>query len=556
MDSAAAAAPAPIRPLDDHLVNQIAAGEVIERPASVVKELVENAIDAGATRIDVELADGGIELITVTDDGCGIAAEQLEHAFRRHWTSKLGSAAELAAIASLGFRGEALASIAAVAEVVATSRTATARHAWSITIDGGTAGAPRAARGNRGTRIEVRRLFHRVPARRRFLKQPRTELLHVQRLIRQYAVARPDLAFSLDQPGARGLRLRAADDGGEARWRTLFGQGFLARAHAVDERTAGVTVRGWVGGPALATTQSELQYLALNGRVIRDRHLQHAIRLAYGDAVAPGRFPTYALALTMAPGAVDVNVHPAKLEVRFAELRTVHDVLLLAVRRALDHTAAGGAPASVAVAGPSAAHRPASGVAERTERYVPPVPAPVPRSGPDVAAAFGQVLAVVECRQLLFRRGDAVCLLDLERAWREVLERRLAGAAGASRPLLLPVRAALPSASRQQALSALGFAFEALGPAGGVLRAVPQVLPVLDGACLLAALDAQPADAPCASAVAAAAAHAACRASPGPGTRDALAALLAAAAAAGVDLDARVTRLTAAALARLDDAGE
>ncbi|MEQ9062515.1 MAG: DNA mismatch repair endonuclease MutL, partial [Gammaproteobacteria bacterium] len=513
----------PIRPLDDHLVNQIAAGEVIERPASVVKELIENAVDAGATRIDVELVEGGIERIVVTDDGCGITPGELPHAFRRHWTSKLARADELAAIGTLGFRGEALASIGAVAEVVATSRTADAPHAWSLELEGGVAGTPRAARGNRGTRIEVRRLFHRVPARRRFLKQPRTELLHVQRLVRQYAFARPDIVFSLTQPGARGLRLRAAGDD-DARWRTLFGQRFLAHAQAVHEAVDGVVVRGWIGGPELASTQSELQYLALNGRVIRDRQLQHAIRLAYGESIAPGRFPSYALALDIALGAVDVNVHPAKLEVRFAELRTVHDVLLLAVRHAL-------APAHAIDVSARGAPSPAAGtaVAEPAEAYVQAAtshPAPAVRAGPhaalepvrDVAGVLGQALAVVEGRYLLCRRAESVQVLDLERAWLTVLERRLAAAAGARRPLLLPVRAPLPPPARLAGLTALGFEFEPLGPAGAVLRAVPQVLPSVDGAALVAALAAQPAEAAPVAAVAAATARALCRGVPGAGT--------------------------------------
>jgi len=556
------AAPRSIRPLDDHLVNQIAAGEVIERPASVVKELVENAIDAGATRIDIELVDGGAEFIAVTDDGCGIRADELAHAFRRHWTSKIGAAADLDAIVSLGFRGEALASIAAVAEVVATSRTADARHAWRVALEAGKEPpAPRPARGNQGTRIEVRRLFHRVPARRRFLKQPRTEFLHVQRLVRQYAFARPDIAFSLNQPATRGLHLRAASGDADARWRTLFGRAFLARAVAIEEQADGIGVTGWIGGPELATAQSELQYLALNGRVIRDRHLQHAIRLAFGEAIAPGRFPAYALALTLAPGAVDVNVHPAKLEVRFAALRTVHDILLLAVRRALAGAAQTGAgePAAAATGGGAAGT-----VGEPVKRYVGAAASSSHRvaavrrgfdgiaAGPaDVGSVLGQVLAVVEGRQLLYRRGEHVFALDLEWAWRAVIAQRLATADGASRPLLLPVRATLPGDAACAALGALGFEFDVLGPAGAVLRAVPQVLPPLDHARLLDALEAGAADAAVAERVAAAAAIAIRGGKPGPAARETLAALLAGAAACGIDLHATATRLTAGALASL-----
>ncbi|MCB1749722.1 MAG: DNA mismatch repair endonuclease MutL, partial [Gammaproteobacteria bacterium] len=339
---------AAIRPLPEHLVNQIAAGEVVERPASVVKELVENSLDAGARRIDVELVDGGIERIVVSDDGSGIAAAELGAAFSRHWTSKLHDARELEALVSLGFRGEALASIAAVADVAVVTRTADDTHAWQVAAAAGAAlPPPRPARGNRGCRIEASALFARIPARRRFLKQARTEFLHVLRLMRHFAFARPEVAFSLSQAGARGLRVRPATYGVDApRWRAVFGAAFCQEAQVLDFMLDGIAVAGWVGGAALAGNHNDLQFIVLNGRIIRDRNLHHAVRAAYGESVPAGSYPAYALALSVAPDSVDVNVHPGKLEVRFADLRAVHDVPPTAVRRALPE--AGGRAGGVA----------------------------------------------------------------------------------------------------------------------------------------------------------------------------------------------------------------
>lgn len=472
-----AANPPAIRELPEHLINQIAAGEVIERPMSVVKELVENSLDAGATRIDIEITSGGIESIVVSDNGCGMSAESLAAAFRRHWTSKISRPGDLAHISSLGFRGEALASIAAVADVAVVSRAATAAHAWRyVPTSAQTAQAPIPASGNCGTRIEVRQLFNHVPARKRFLKQPRTEQLHVQRLVRQLIFAAPRTAFSLRiDAGARTDYPAATGYSSEPRWRQLFGQRFVAAARAVTAEIDGITIQGWLGDPEQAATSSEQQYLAINGRMVRDRQLSHAIRVAFGERIASGRFPAYALALNLPLDRIDVNVHPGKLEVRLLDLRTVHDVLASAVKHALGDLSATTAPVVPpqmprAVdenrAAYAASPRPATTKPQPQLQDVPPV------------------LALIEQRYLLLKSVGEIVVLDLEQLWREILLRRLASAdASEQRALLIPARVPLSSSLSEttlEALGKLGFHFETLGQAGQVMRAVPRVLPQLD----------------------------------------------------------------------------
>lgn len=478
----------PILPLSDHLINQIAAGEVVERPASVIKELVENSLDAGATRIDIDVGEGGLEYMTVSDDGSGMSGADIGAALRRHWTSKIAAVSDLASLVSLGFRGEALASIASVATIEIVTRQRGDAHGWKLVVAPGQApAAPLPHQANVGTRITVRDLFHNVPARRRFLKRARTEFLHIQQLVRQLAFARPAVALSLSQAGSRGLRLSAAELGVDgARWRSLFGADFAAVARYVTLEADGVSVRGWVGGPAQADSQSDGQFLSLNGRYVRDRHLAHAVRLAYGDAVATGRFPTYALAVTLAPSAVDVNVHPGKLEVRLADVRAVHDLLYVAVRRALE-AQIDGLPSVVEtrIAEPDSHYREA-----RSERASAPQ-APLVT----VAVQLGTPLALVDERHLLYRDGAEVRAIDLRLAWREVLRRRLmptTDTAADLRPLLIPERIAVNAPLWRhctlEMFSAYGFVLDDLGPAGYLLRAVPKVLPDLDWSKLFDAL--------------------------------------------------------------------
>ncbi|MBX9609593.1 MAG: DNA mismatch repair endonuclease MutL [Gammaproteobacteria bacterium] len=535
--------PARIQALPEHVINQIAAGEVIERPASVIKELVENALDAGASRIEVEVVEGGLESMTVSDDGCGIRGAELGAALKRHWTSKISRAQDLAALTSLGFRGEALASIAAVATVEIVTRERDEPHGWRLlSLPGQAPAPPTPHQANPGTRITVRELFHCVPARRRFLKRARTEFLHIHQLVRQLAFARPEVALSLAQPGSRGLRFAPGALGLDGpRWRALFGSAFLAGARPVSQSADGLEVRGWVGAAALADSQSDSQFLALNGRYVRDRQLAHAVRLAFGDALPAGRFPVYALALALDPGAVDVNVHPGKLEVRFVELRAVHDLLYAAVRRTLEDDAPEPPP-------------PAREVGE-TRADAQPLPAParaasVGRGTVEPPTAWRQpALALVDERFVLFRDGGAVRCLDLRATWEAVLSRRLAATDGEPRPLLVPERVSL-SATEVETLVDAGFDIDDLGPAGQRLRAVPRVLPNLAWGAFCAAFTRAPRRAPGAAMIAAAAAAALELGRDGMPSRRLLDELAQAAAAAGFDLRGAARVVDAALLAR------
>lgn len=330
--------PRTIRPLPTLLVNQIAAGEVIERPASVVKELVENALDAGAGRVAVELEQGGIELVRVSDDGCGISAEQLPLALAPHATSKIARAEDLERIGTLGFRGEAIASIASVSRMSIRSRTAEDPGASVIEAEGATVGPVRPAAGPVGTTVSVKNLFFNTPARRKFLRTVATEQGRCLDAVRDLAMAHPAVAFTVvcdgrtivDLPPGQSPRERALAILGEE----LAGQLLEAHADSFDD-ARGLALWGLVGLPAIARATAQAQHVFLNGRVIRDKTVQHAIKEAYRGLVEPGRHPTAVLMLEMDPGAVDVNVHPAKVEVRFRDSSLVHSVVLRAVREAL-----------------------------------------------------------------------------------------------------------------------------------------------------------------------------------------------------------------------------
>jgi len=327
-----------IRRLPPLLVNQIAAGEVIERPASVVKELVENCIDAGATRIEVDLDEGGIELIRVRDDGRGIATEELSLALASHATSKIREADDLDRIMTMGFRGEALASIASVARMRIVSKPREQAEAWEITGDGGDIGEPMPGSGAPGTVIEVRNLFFNTPARRKFLRTPTTERGRCLDWLTDLAMAHPAIGFVVRCDGK--LRLEApAGQGAFDRAITLLGKELRAELIEVSvdrfDDARGMTLWGLVGRPAIARATPRAQHVFLNGRTIRDRTIQHALREAFRGLIEPGRHPTAVLMIEMAPGSVDVNVHPAKLEVRFRDQSLVHQAVLHAVRDAL-----------------------------------------------------------------------------------------------------------------------------------------------------------------------------------------------------------------------------
>ncbi|HET6633067.1 MAG TPA: DNA mismatch repair endonuclease MutL [Rhodanobacteraceae bacterium] len=334
-----------IQPLPPDLINQIAAGEVIERPSSVVKELVENSLDAGARRIEVEIEAGGARLIRVTDDGGGIATEELPLAIAAHATSKIASFEQLERVRSMGFRGEALASLASVSRFALTSRRAGDATASRIEAAAGTVLGQQPAAHPPGTRVEVRDLFYNVPARRKFLRAERTEIGHIDELLKSLALSAQAVEFRLGHNG-RPLRLwRAARDEGDAAARVgeVLGEEFVERSLRIGQDAAGLRLSGWLGLPTASRGQADRQYFYVNGRLVRDRTVSHAVRQAYADVLFHGRHPAYALFLEIDPALVDVNVHPAKHEVRFRDQRLVHEFVYRTLDEALAATRAGAA---------------------------------------------------------------------------------------------------------------------------------------------------------------------------------------------------------------------
>ncbi|KXU90831.1 DNA mismatch repair protein MutL [Paraburkholderia monticola] len=349
--SSAAPAPRPLRaiqPLPDQLISQIAAGEVVERPASVVKELLENALDAGAQTLRILLDEGGVKRISITDDGCGIPENELVLALTRHATSKIRSLAELEAVATLGFRGEALASIASVAQMSITSRTADVPHA--VRIDAET-GVLSPAAGTQGTTIEVRELYFNTPARRKFLKSEQTELGHCLEQIRRAALARPDVAISVLHNGKAVEHWNASEP--PARVAKILGETFATAHLPLDESAGPLAIYGCAGLPTASRGRADQQYFFVNGRFVRDKLLTHAVRAAYEDVLHGERYPSYVLFLDLPPEGVDVNVHPSKIEVRFRDSRSIHQFVFHAVQRALARHA-GASPETTA--GGHAAH--------------------------------------------------------------------------------------------------------------------------------------------------------------------------------------------------------
>ena len=486
----------PIHRLPTGLIDQIAAGEVIERPASVVKELVENALDAGAHRIEIDLEQGGVELIRVRDDGGGIAAEELPLAIERHATSKIASFDDLVAVRTLGFRGEALPSIASVARVSLRSRTADASSASELRIEAGVLQEQRpAAQSGAGTTVEVRDLFFNVPARRRFLRTEATELAQVQRLVERLVLSRADVAFRL-RHGARTLidAAAAADPAaGEQRIAKLLGADFLGAARRIDQTIGPVRLHGWLGAPTAARAQGDQQFWFVNGRALRDRLLANAVRLGYRDVLYHGRHPAYVLHLELAPELVDVNAHPTKMEVRFRDSRQTHDAVFRLVQRALSQplqspVGAASAPHASLPApppGPQGGSREMWPPARLTGDWAlaqaiadaPPLPA---------AAGLGTAVAQLHGVYVLAQNSAGLVLVDAHAAHERVLYERFKAAQQqaplASQALLAPVVVKLREADLQRLLEdreqwrRAGFEFDELSPGQLAVRAAPALL--------------------------------------------------------------------------------
>ncbi len=328
----------PIRLLPDSLVNQIAAGEVVSRPAAVVKELVENSLDAKGSRIQVVTEAGGSRLVKVTDDGAGMPASELKLALTRHATSKIGSLTDLDQIRSMGFRGEALPSIAAVARLRLSSRTQDAGIATQIDVDNGRMGELRPAQGAPGTLVEVRDLFFAIPARRKFLKSERTENGQIEEILRAIALAQPSVGLTWVRDGHRVFELEPMEGDPAHRIGSVLGSSFVGSALTLDATASGLRLHGWVGLPTASRGQADRQFFFVNGRPVRDRVVAHAVRQAFADVLFHGRHPAFVLYLEIDPGEVDVNVHPAKSEVRFRQSRAVHDFLFRSLHGALAET--------------------------------------------------------------------------------------------------------------------------------------------------------------------------------------------------------------------------
>jgi DNA mismatch repair protein MutL len=428
-----------IHSLPAELVNQIAAGEVIERPASVVKELVENSLDAGARRIEIDIEQGGARLIRIRDDGGGIVADDLPLAVSAHATSKITSFDDLERVATLGFRGEALPSIASVSRFALTSRAAGESAAWRIEVDGGKPRAPMPAQHPQGTCVEVRDLFYNLPARRKFLRAERTEFGHIDELVKSIALARTGVEFRLGHNGKPVRMLKPARDASEQARRVadVLGDEFLASSLRIEHTAAGLRLHGWVGLPTASRAQADQQYFHVNGRLVRDRLVAHAVRQAYADVLFHGRHCAFVLFLELDPALVDVNVHPAKHEVRFREGRLVHDFLY----RTLDDALGGARAGSTSIAATGSESSPAPAL---------PRAAPMPPFGamPQRQAGLG----------LGFGLGVREPLADYAALFGQARSPFAAPASGAPGPGV----SSLPTNPQAQDIPPLGFALAQL----------------------------------------------------------------------------------------------
>ena len=495
-----------LRRLPEAVVNRIAAGEVVERPAAALKELVENAIDAGAGRIDCGLRAGGAAWISVDDDGAGIAAGDLALALERHATSKLADD-DLVDIRTLGFRGEALPSIGAVSRLTITSRAEGAEEAWRISVDNGGIGEPEPAARLRGTRVEAAGLFRAVPARLKFLKSARAEYLAAADMLKRLAMARPAIAFSLEHDGRRAWASLAAADP-LARLADVLGAEFAGNSVPVALEADGLRLSGHAGLPTWHRGTAQAQYLFVNGRPVRDRLLQGAVRAGYEELVPRGRFPVVALFLDVPPDRVDANVHPAKTEIRFRDAGRVRSLIVSALRRALaeeGHRAA--APAGFHMGGVGAAAAPLMGrfrpggtgappleLAERAAVWQAPLdpglqpsaPPPAPEAPEAAGLPLGAARAQLHDTYIVAQTGDGLVLVDQHAAHERLVLERMRRALADGRPprqaLLLPEVVELDEAgaerlaAKAEELGELGLVLERFGPEAVLVRETPAAL--------------------------------------------------------------------------------
>ena len=508
----------PIRELPDELVSQIAAGEVVERPASVVRELVDNALDAGARQVTVRLAAGGVRSVVVEDDGAGIPAAELPLALKRHATSKIGSLADLESVGTMGFRGEALAAIASVAEVSIVSRALDAPHAHRIDARSGE--LQPAARAT-GTTVEVNELFFSTPARRKFLKTDATELAHALDAVRRHALARPDVGFAVWHEGRLVAQWRAAPS--EQRLSDVLGADFIVASRALQAAAGPLRLSGRAGQPEAARARADTQYVFVNGRFVRDRLIAHAVRSAYEDQLHGSRQPAYALFIEIAPELVDVNVHPTKIEVRFRDGRAIHQAVQRAVVDALAPTRAAAPPPAAETPAPAAdtpyarwqasLPLPAPGVRESPAAWMPssheagttpqgsgglPTWAALygkaaTESAPAEARAWplGRAIAQIGGVYVLAENAQGLVVVDMHAAHERIVYERLKRAASEhaqlpAQPLLLPVSFAATAAelataeAEQAAPQALGLDITPLAAGTLVVRSRPAALPDAD----------------------------------------------------------------------------
>ncbi len=507
-----------IRLLPPELVNQIAAGEVIERASSVVKELVENSLDAGATRIEVDIEAGGARLIRVRDDGGGIHVDELPLAVASHATSKIGSFDDLEHVASMGFRGEALASVSSVARFALTSRARDQDTAFRIEVDGGKLQAARPAQHPQGTSVEVRDLFYNVPARRKFMRAERTEFAHIDDLLKSLALARSSVEFRLSHNGKPVRIWKAARDEQAALQRVaeVLGEEFPAQSLRIDHAAAGLHLSGWVGLPTASRAQADAQYFYVNGRLVRDRIVAHAVRQAYADVLFHGRHAAFVLYLELDPAGVDVNVHPAKHEVRFREQRLVHDFLFRTLHEALAQTRAGLGTLPATEPAPMASYAYATSASSNLATWpspssqsrlslgtreepladyaallgAPPSMAgthvPLPETAEGEAPPLGFAIAQLKNIFVLAENAHGMVLVDMHAAHERITYEKLKAGRVTSNlrsqvllvPLSIAVSAKEAAAAEEhaEALAEWGLELSRSGPATIVIRRIPALL--------------------------------------------------------------------------------